>query len=137
MKLSTQVKKAYRQAVRAMAKAHAPYSRFRVGAAVISGNKIFTGCNVENSSYPAGICAERVAIVKMVSEGRKKVHDLVLVTDLTKPAAPCGVCLQVLAEFCDPDSMVWIGNKKKLHEVVRFIDLCPKIFTPKKLREHG
>ena len=78
--------------------AYAPYSGFKVGAAIeAAGGKIYTDCNVENVSYPAGICAERTALVKAVSEGERKFRRIAVT------AAPCGICRQTLAEFGDMD----------------------------------
>lgn len=81
----------------AQANAHAPYSNFRVGAAVQADGRIFAGCNVENAAYPVGICAERAALCAAVAAGCKQLEAVVLVTD--KPATPCGMCRQALAEF--------------------------------------
>jgi len=80
--------------------AYAPYSGYRVGAALEDdGGRIFTGCNVENVSYPASICAERTAIVKMVSEGGRKIRRIAVATK--DGGTPCGVCLQTSLEFSD------------------------------------
>ncbi len=85
---------------RARAVAHAPYSNYAVGAALLTASgKMFVGCNVENASYPAGICAERTAIATMVAAGEREPIALVIVTRGPEPAAPCGICRQVLAEF--------------------------------------
>lgn len=89
-------------------RAYAPYSNFKVGAALLTkSGKIYTGCNVENSSYGATICAERVAVTKAISEGERDFVAIAIVggreneTDLLAP--PCGICLQFLREFCDDD----------------------------------
>ncbi|MGI8509762.1 MAG: cytidine deaminase [Gemmatimonadaceae bacterium] len=84
----------------AMTNAYAPYSNFRVGAAVKSGDgRVFVGCNVENASYNLGICAERSAIASAVTAGSRTFESLALVSDSDSPASPCGACRQVLAEF--------------------------------------
>jgi len=81
-------------------KAYVPYSKFKVGAAVLtSGGKIYTGCNVENSSYGLCNCAERTAIFKAVSEGALELVTIAIIADTAEPVAPCGACRQVMAEF--------------------------------------
>lgn len=135
MEPTASVRKAYRQAVKAMRRAHAPYSKFHVGAALISKRgTIFTGCNVENASYGATICAERVAVSKAVSEGHKQFRDVIVITSLNHPAPPCGMCLQVLAEFCADDAIIWMGNPRKLFEGVSFKALYPNAFRPQQLQ---
>jgi cytidine deaminase len=90
-------------ATRARDNAHAPYSGFRVGAAVLGGSgKVYPGCNVENASYGLTICAERVAIASAVAAGEKAVEVIAVVAD-DKPLRPCGACLQVMAEFSAPE----------------------------------
>lgn len=93
-------------------KAYAPYSKFKVGVALLTSNdKIFSGCNVENASYGLSICAEQVAIVKAVSSGVTKFKLMVIYTDTDKLTPPCGACRQVIAEF-NPGLEIILINKK-------------------------
>jgi cytidine deaminase len=89
--------------------AYAPYSRFRVGAAVLADDgKIYSGCNVENASYGLTICAERAAIFSAISAGAKRISALTIFTDTNEPTAPCGACRQVIQEF-GPDIEIRAG----------------------------
>ncbi|MGE5574086.1 MAG: cytidine deaminase [Bacteroidota bacterium] len=110
-------------------RAYAPYSGFAVGAALLGrSGRVYTGCNVENASYPAGICAERCAVAKAVSEGEREFSAIAVVGDTDGPCAPCGICRQVLAEF-GPDIQVIMTNLKGSTKVVAAADLLPGAFT--------
>ena len=112
----------------ARAHAHAPYSNFRVGAAVrAKSGRIFTGCNVENSTYGLTLCAERVAIFKAISEGERGFSAIAVVADTDALTPPCGACRQILWEFCG-DAEVILANLKGRVEVHRMSALFPKPF---------
>ena len=114
---------------------YSPYSKFQVGAALLTpDNEIIFGTNVENASYGATICAERTAILKAVSEGCTQFTDIVIVTDAKNAAAPCGMCLQVMAEFFADDARVWLGNSKRIQKCFAFKDLLLQRFGPKDLQ---
>src|SRR5262245_46017901 len=94
------------QARTASEKAYCPYSKFRVGAAVLAeSGEIFAGCNVENASYGLTICAERNAIFQMVARAHRRVRAVVVYTPTTKPSAPCGACRQIINEF-GPEALI-------------------------------
>ena len=99
-------------AKRARANAYAPYSKYRVGAAIATGSgKVYAGCNFENASYGACICAERGAIAAMIADGARDPVLCVVVTEGEQPASPCGICRQVLAEFAPTLKIVLIGER--------------------------
>ena len=107
---------------------YSPYSKFKVGAAVLSGSgKIYGGCNIENSSYPVTNCAERTAIFKAISEGETKLVALAVVADTEGPCAPCGACRQVIAEFRIP--RIIMTNLKGDTRVVTLEELLPFAFS--------
>lgn len=95
-----------RAAARARKRAYAPYSRFQVGAAVLAGGRVFAAGNVENSAYPLCVCAERNAVAMAVAAGHRRIEAVAVVGGAGVPAAPCGGCRQVLAEFCAPRTPV-------------------------------
>jgi cytidine deaminase len=108
--------------------AHAPYSNFRVGAALrATSGRVFGGCNVENATYGLTVCAERVAIFKAISEGERGFDAVAVVTDTDTLTPPCGACRQLLWEFCG-DVPVILSNLKGRTEVVRMRELFPKPF---------
>ena len=112
----------------ARAPAHAPYSNFRVGAAVrAKSGRIFTGCNVENSTYGLTLCAERVAIFKAGSEGERGFDAIAVVADTEPLTPPCGACRQIIWEFCG-DAEVILANLNGKTERYRMSALFPKPF---------
>lgn len=117
--------------------AYAPFSHFKVGAAILSAatGKIYTGCNVENSSYGATNCAERTAIFKAISEeGAIGIDILVVVSDDDPPSPPCAICRQVLSEFCKSDTKVYLVDIKGNVKEFVFSDLLPHPFIMPELR---
>jgi cytidine deaminase len=115
--------------------AYAPYSGFFVGAALLAENgQVFTGCNIENASYSPTNCAERTAIFKAISEGVRSFSAIAICGghgEVLEPiCAPCGVCRQVMSEFCDPDFRVVLGTPEKI-TVYRLDELLPLSFSLK------
>ncbi len=102
-----------RRAVETREMAYAPYSKFKVGAAVLADNgEVYTGVNVENSSYGLTNCAERTAIFTAVTNGMKKIIAIAIAADTEEPVSPCGACRQVIYEFSDKDTIIILSNLK-------------------------
>ena len=119
------------QAIEAREFAYAPYSNYKVGAALLtSGGKLYRGCNIENASYTPSNCAERTAIFKAVSEGNREFEAIAVVT--SDGGAPCGVCRQVMREFA-PNLTVIIGDLAGNYQVYRLPELLPDSFGPENL----
>jgi len=119
------------QARRARANAYAPYSSYRVGAAIATEDgRIFTGCNVENASYGATVCAERNAIGAMIVAGASKPIACAIVTGGSKPGSPCGMCRQVLVEFTRDMPVVLIAESESgdVRRDTTLADLLPDVF---------
>ncbi|MBU0553537.1 cytidine deaminase [Myxococcota bacterium] len=117
--------------------AYAPYSRFRVGAAVEDEEgRIFTGCNIENATYGLTVCAERVALLKAVSEGAKGFKRMVIVTQTDPPAAPCGLCRQTMSEFAGPEMALTLINLEGGRRDFTLEALFPEPFLPQDLEKH-
>lgn len=131
MGISAEVEKAYKMALLARQNAHAPYSHFQVGAALkLKGAaEVVVGCNVENASFGATMCAERTALFTAVARhGRISPEFIVVVTGEARATVPCGLCLQTLAEFC-PDAMpVYLGNESGILSEKTFKDFLPHAF---------
>lgn len=118
-------------------KSYSPYSHFKVGAALLTkSGKVYEGCNIENAGYSATNCAERTAIFKAVSEGEREFEAIAIVGgregEIAPFCAPCGVCRQVIAEFCPKDFKIVLGNKDKF-EVYTLETLLPFAFTKENL----
>jgi len=120
------------QAVEAKRNAYNPYSGYSVGAALLSEDgTVFTGCNIENIAYPSGICAERVAFSKAISEGYRKFKAIAIVGSTDEMAYPCGMCRQFISEFVAPGFLVLCANMNGEYEQFKFSDLLPKSFNAK------
>ncbi len=114
--------------------AHAPYSRFRVGAAVLDEQGgIHAGCNVENAAYPLGTCAEALAIATMVREGGREVRALLVLGDGEALVTPCGGCRQRLREFAAPDTPVLVADRERVRAQFTLDQLLPASFGPENL----
>lgn len=131
MKTNSDVQKAYKIALEARRNSYSPYSKFKVGAAIkIKGQTIpIGGCNVENASYGATMCAERTALFSAVAKhGKIKPEFIVIVTGEKNATVPCGLCLQALAEFCPDNMKVYLGNEKEILAEKKFKDFLPHAF---------
>jgi cytidine deaminase len=115
-------------ALAARENAHAPYSKFRVGAALeeMSG-RVHTGCNIENATYGLTLCAERVAVFKAISEGAREFRRIAIAADTDTLTPPCGACRQILWEFCGDIEIVLV-NPHGRSEVLRLKELLPRAF---------
>ena len=125
-----------RRAFLALPFAYAPYSGFKVAAALLTKDgEIYTGCNIENAAFGPGNCAERTAIFKAVSEGKRDFLAICIVNENQDGGhdfcPPCGVCRQVMAEFCDPESFqIILAKSEELYEVYTMGELLPQGFGP-------
>ena len=112
--------------------AYAPYSGFKVGAALLAEDQnIYTGCNIENASYGATICAERVALLKMASQGVHRFSTIYIYSEMRCP--PCGLCLQMMSEFATEDLVVTLGSLSGEEKSFVFSELLPLSFGPEYL----
>ena len=128
-----------RTAIEAMQKAYAPYSGYRVGAALLTADgAVYTGCNIENASYTPTVCAERTAIFKAVSEGARAFTAIAVAGGkdgvISGAFPPCGVCRQVMAEFCPPDFTVLVVTGEDTYTAYTLADLLPSGFGPAHLQ---
>ncbi len=116
--------------------AYIPYSKFPVGAVLVTDNdEIILGCNVENASYGLANCAERTAIFKAISEGKRNFKKLVVIGDTEGPISPCGACRQVISEFCHGDMPVIMANMNGAIKETTVRELLPWAFTPMDLEK--
>ena len=132
-------KELYFEAVKAMDNSYSPYSSCKVGAALLTkGGKLFTGTNIENAAFGPTVCAERVAIFKAVSEGERDFLKIAVAGgkngEINGIFAPCGVCRQVLREFCNDDFEILLGETKDEFKKVTLKDLLPLSFSPENVK---
>ena len=119
----------FEAARRAMAHAHAPYSKYHVGAAILSDDgTVYAGCNVENASFPEGWCAETSAIGAMVTNGGTKIREIAVMGAGADLTTPCGGCRQRIAEFAAPETPVHICGPEGLRRTFKLADLLPASF---------
>lgn len=123
-------------AMEAKEHAYAPYSNFRVGAALLTKDgKIYQGCNIENAGYTPTNCAERTAFFKAVYEGERNFEAIAVNGDADDYLYPCGVCRQVMAEFCAPDFKVFVSKKNGEYLEFTLAEIFPGAFTPAELEK--
>ena len=130
---NTEHRKLFEAASVGLKNSYSPYSRFPVGAAISTDKGIFFGCNVENASFGGTVCAERVAILKAKSEGAKRFHEVLVLTPRKEPVPPCGLCLQVIAEFFSPKAKIYLTSKGGAIRSMQLKDLLPKSFSKRDL----
>lgn len=124
------------EAKKARTKAYAPYSKFSVGAALLTTNgHVYHGCNIENSAYSLCNCAERTALFKALSEGEKDFLMLAVVADTVRPVPPCGACRQVMSELCPQDMPIILTNLSGEIQRVTVEELLPAAFSAEDLHE--
>ena len=127
--MNEKYKKLIVEAEKARKKAYTPYSKFKVGAAILtSEGRIFSGCNIENASFGLTICAERVAVSKAISEGFKKFEVIAIIADTLRPCYPCGACRQVILEFGEDITLV-MANLKGDIKINKIKELLPEAFN--------
>ena len=138
----TEILELIRKAIEARKLSYSPYSQYQVGAALLAGDgQIITGCNIENAAYGPSNCAERTAFFKAVSEGIRDFKAIAIVgspagEEITQYAYPCGVCRQVMREFCEPESFqVIVAKSETDYRVAALAELFPESFGPENLRD--
>ena len=127
--MNEKYKKLIGEAEQARKKAYTPYSKFKVGAAILtSEGRIFSGCNIENASFGLTICAERVAVFKAISEGFKKFEAIAIIADTIRPCYPCGACRQVILEFGEDITLI-MANLRGDIKINKIKELLPEAFN--------
>ncbi|MBM4762330.1 cytidine deaminase [Bacillus sp. B15-48] len=124
------------EAKKAREKAYVPYSKFQVGAALLSEDgTIFQGCNIENAAYSMCNCAERTAIFSAYAHGHRKFKALAVIADTTRPVPPCGACRQVISELCPKEMKVYLTNLNGDIKEITVEELLPGAFSSEDLHE--
>jgi cytidine deaminase len=130
------IKMLIQEARKAMDKAYVPYSKFQVGAALLTEDgKVYQGCNIENAAYSMCNCAERTAIFSAYAHGDRKFKGLAVIADTARPVPPCGACRQVISELCPNDMKVVLTNLNGDIKEITVEELLPGAFTPEDLHE--
>lgn len=125
-----------KEAIEARKFAYTPYSKFQVGAALLSEDgKVYRGSNIENAAYSLCNCAERTALFKAYSEGDTTFKAIAVVADTKRPVPPCGACRQVISELCDPSMPVYLTNLNGDFQELKVSELLPGAFSPEDLNE--
>lgn len=124
------------EAKKAMEKAYVPYSKFQVGAALLTEDgKVYQGCNIENAAYSMCNCAERTALFSAYAHGDRKFKTLAVIADTDRPVSPCGACRQVISELCPNDMKVVLTNLNGDIKELTVAELLPGAFSPEDLHE--
>lgn len=137
-----QIQELIKTATEQLARSYVPYSHFHVGAALLAkSGTVYKGCNIENAAYTPSNCAERTAFFKAVSEGEKEFSAICVVGGMdgrvTEYTPPCGVCRQVMMEFCDPETFeIILATDEEHYQVFRLKELLPSGFGPGNLAEN-
>ena len=130
------IKNLINEAIEARELAYVPYSKFKVGAALLTEEgKVYRGCNIENAAYSMTNCAERTAIFKAISEADKKFIAIAVVADTNRPVPPCGACRQVISELCPQDMKVILTNLKGDVTELTVAELLPGAFSAEDLKD--
>ncbi len=116
-------------------RAYCPYSHYAVGAALLTGSgRIYQGCNIENAAYSPGVCAERTAFFQAIYDGEREFEAIAIIGSGETPSFPCGVCRQVMAEFCSGSFQIVTGNRDRSIVITKTLDqMLPNSFGPKDL----
>ncbi|RFU61328.1 cytidine deaminase [Bacillus sp. V59.32b] len=131
-----ELKNLIEEAKQAREKAYVPYSKFAVGAALLTADgKVYHGCNIENAAYSMCNCAERTALFKAISEGDKQFQAIAVVADTNRPVPPCGACRQVISEFCKSDMKIVLTNLNGDIKELTVEELLPGAFSPGDLND--